>query len=135
METDMATRFDLVQTCIFRTAMRQCGYDVDMEEGIETYQFEEYVNSKEDIKNSLYRAEGYLEDKFGTNMGRIYSSLSAMKNSWEEEEKIFKEKWQEKIAKSMWIFVKQELVEYMTDYYEEDESIDFMRIGYKLFET
>jgi len=115
--------------------MRQCGYDVDMEEGIETYQFEEYVNSKEDIKNSLYRAEGYLEDKFGTNMGRIYSSLSAMKNSWEEEEKIFKEKWQEKIAKSMWIFVKQELVEYMTDYYEEDESIDFMRIGYKLFET
>lgn len=131
----MQSRFDIVQTGILGSAIQQCGYEFDFEDDIDTYQFDSYVSEGDDLKESLYQAEGYLEDTFSTNMGRIYTVLSIMSKSWNSNKKLFEYDWQEDLSKKMWIHVKNLISNHLHQFYEENEFVEFMKIGHELFEN
>lgn len=132
---DDSQLYSTLRTSIIGGAYEACGVGYDPEEDMDVYHLDEFSENvdPDDIKGAYHSPDSFLEELCGTFAGRIYEAMYIMESSWKLGKSTSHKDWQTEICRKLWSFGKEDAINYLSQYGEEDELVYFVDKGDKLF--
>ena len=127
--------YDILQTSIIGCAYEACGIGFDIEDGLECYHIDEFSENTnpDDITGAYNSPEHFLEDLCGMFSGQVYEILYIMKSSWSMGKSTMHKHWQRRVCKKLWDLGKDNCIQYLSDFGEEEDIQCFLEKGEYLF--